>query len=339
MAKLDREELQRDEVAEGIHGAYEWSAGVWSRYRTLILIAAALILLAVVAFSIVNARHQRRIARTNELLAQSMQSLNQALTTQDQDERAALLDEAVTTAEDLIETYGGSDLVRPALFVQGSAHALEGEFEQATRAFEAYLDRALEDPDRARGRIALASMIENQSFLIDDPVDRAARLEEARDLFGVAASEAAPDSYLYYHARMGEARTLAALERPDEAATIYREVAEEHPPEQVLPDWTGFAREGEFALEFGERALENVMPKLTFGGVARYELDRLASAPLPTRPVPVETPAPIPTPLLELDRTTPTRTAIEAEPTSPPAAPLQTPTPTAGEDGETTGAE
>ena len=327
--RLEHEELERDEIAEGFHDTLE----AIHRHRWTILTGLVVLVALILAVQMwVSLRQSRQVALTSAVstMLERYGQLESLAPEARADEARALL----TDLEPYIADYSGSTLGNAFLLIKGRVHYLLDEYEPARAAFEQYTETAEDPEQRARGLIAVAYTFENQSFFpTTGTLTQRDLLDRALNHYELAA-QTAGDTYGYLgaYALLGEARIHELLGDTEKAAGLYREVIEQRPlPTPDADEDAQQAAEGDQAeaFKYVQDQIREREDQLSLASTAKLRLERLeARAGLAeptvtttvTAPEAAATPpapaAPVATPSTD---TAPTTPAAELAPPSPSA--------------------
>ncbi len=278
MAKIQRktshEELQRDEIADGVHDVIE---GVYhQRYRILALV----VVLIVVALGIYlyNASREATQRALNSEIATAMESYFALEAQTEVDQRAAQAEALVAQLDEIGAEYSmGLPLGRFAIYIKGMTHYAVDNFGEARRTYAEYLEQANTSEERARGEIAMAYAYENEGFFPAEPQAQRELLDQALAHYQQAAEVADGEQpYLYYYALLGQARALEAVGRNDEAIALYQRVIDERPLEvtEVEAQETVDAQ-ARAMFEMVSRMLRETEEQIGLAATARLRLERL----------------------------------------------------------------
>ncbi len=278
-AKLRREDLAKDEVAETV----EELLLAFRRHRLKIVAGVAGAFLLVSLYGLFSARRASILRETNRVLNQATIVIGELPNIEDETTRENNLRGAIAELERLAERYAGTPASRLALYLQGNCYYYMDDLERAREAFERYIEEARTPEERARGELAVGYTLENQFFLHDEPVTR---LEDARVRYVRAEQAAPPGSYPFYQALLNQARVLELTYRDAEALALYRRVLEERPPARAV---RGGGGEGASARREGiegfvEQQLDDLLRPLSFYATAKLLADRLEATSKVIRP-------------------------------------------------------
>jgi tetratricopeptide (TPR) repeat protein len=291
MQKDIQDELRKDEVAETLQRIGENIQA----YRNL-LITMAIIIVAGVLITFGLRSHQETVAReSNAMLAGVIQRYEGLVSQPDAKQREDLLKQLVDSANSLADTYPDTKLGREALYIKGNAYYQMDRFVDAEKAYKAYLEKAANDEEKARGEIALGYTAENWSFM-SPAKERQEKVNAALDHYTKAASLAEGGDkahpaypYLYYYAVICQARVNELLPgKTKEAMALYEEVLKNRPEPVVKSEDKEARGEQDMLMQFVRRQLDEVSGQMSLQATAKMRLDRLKSAPLSAPPVMTE---------------------------------------------------
>lgn len=331
--RLEQQELERDEIADGFHDTME----AIHRHRWTILTGLVVLVALILAVQMwVSLRQSRQVALTSavstmfERYAQLESLAPEART----DEARALL----TDLEPYIADYSGSALGNTFLLIKGRIHYLLDEYEPARTAYEEYTEKAEDAEQRARGLIAVAYTFENQSFFpTTGTLTQRDLLDRALNNYELAAQSAGDTfGYLSAYALLGEARIHELLGDTEKAAGLYREVIERRPlstPEANEDEQRDMEGDQAEMLRYIQNQIREREDQLSLASTAQLRLERLearaglaeptvtttvtapetATAP-PAPAAPVSTPAPEAAPTSPATELAPTTASATAAP-------------------------
>lgn len=223
MSRLTRREMKRDEVREALGRTVEYSR---SHARTVLL---ALVAVVAVALGVAGFYTWRKSAatRTNERLATAMKVYDAPIDAEephpDDAEDPSFADEEQrrARAEELFEEVRGGHgaAADVALVYLGRIAADRGDFDRARDLWQRFLDRHENHVLAGEVRVSLLAVDRAEG----DPEEVATRLETMLDL--PPEDRPLPGDVVLYE--LG--RTYELLDRDDDAASIYRRLAEEYP--------------------------------------------------------------------------------------------------------------
>lgn len=334
-----QEQLQKDEVAETLQNI----ADNLRANRSLLITIGVVILVGALAILGVRSYRDSKLSDSNAKMTAAFQSYQEFVNQTDPQQREELLKSAVAKADQLATNHAGSRLGREALYLKGNIYYEANKYPEAQKAYQAYLDKAETDAERAKAQIALGYANENEAFFIPAP-KRPDKLRIAMTHFVQAADAAAggnkanpAEPYLYYYALLGQARIHELLNEDAKAIEIYELVLKR--PEPVTPDKDQETQGSENMLaEMIRRQIREAEGQMSFQATARLRLDRLRSTPQGQAPVTTEVkaePAAAAPAQAAPAVSTPAATpAVTAAPTPAPTAaatpaPTKTPEPTA----------
>lgn len=272
--KFSHEELQKDEVAEGVHELF-----LWMQKNKQKLIALALLLVAATLGWSVYSSHKDVVLRdSNVQMASALNDYQRLSAIEDPEQAAAALETLVANLDEMIEQYGGTTIGTEALFLKGAAYYTQDMFTEAREAYAAYRDKAGSAREAARAYIALGYTDENESFF-SDQADQRNLLDQALVNYESASARVDQESYLRYYALMGQARVYELTRRNEEAIACYQQVMKERP----APD-SGDTKV-DMSLSMGGRMGDMIAEMigdqqrlLSFSATARQRLERLQAS-------------------------------------------------------------
>lgn len=233
MAKAEnrptREDIERDEVAEGLHDAIE---GV-REHRNTIIIIGLLILLVIVGSWAYSNHAQAKKMDNNALLSIALESYSAWELQAIQEDRDRRFEDALSAIDTLIGQASGTELGQIGLYLKGNLYFRNNQFDEAREAYEAYAAKATNADEKARANIALGYVTENTSFFVEDEAEQLAGINKAYDYYKQAADGVEEDSYLNYYARMSLARLHELKGENQEALDILEVLAALDPPMEM----------------------------------------------------------------------------------------------------------
>jgi tetratricopeptide (TPR) repeat protein len=268
----EHEQVQHDEVAEGVHEAVVF---VQKHALKLLLLVVAVLVIGLVLITR-KSRESRIASEINIAITQAMIQINEIASAGDPAQRLAAAQPVVTGMDKLIEQHPENILARQALFLKGRALYEADQFEDAQAAYRKFIDQAPTQEAAARGDIALAYAYENQSFLVEDTQRQTDLLTAALGSYNNAA-ERLPGSYLYYYALMGQARVNEVLKKPDAAIALYQRVLDERPapdPEDMETPAGDGSEEGDL-MDLIRQSLNQMESQMSFQKTAQLRLAQL----------------------------------------------------------------
>ncbi len=270
--KLTHEELQRDEVAEGLQETLD----SLRRNRNKLIGLAAVAILVAIVYAAVSGYQARVLRESNEMFANAMTAYARLLSAADDEQRRGALGDMITELDTLIETYGTSPLGRAATFLKGRAYYAIDDYPKAQEAYEQYLAQTQDDAQKARGEIALAYSLENESFFLDDLTEQRAKLDQARVHYELAAAASPKPSFLYYYALLGQARYHELVQEEEQAIALLEEVVAERPAPVTDPAAAaGPDPDEDPELALVKMAIREREAQLSLAATARQRLERL----------------------------------------------------------------
>ena len=272
--KLSHEELQRDEVAEGVHHSLVWVID----HRNLVIVVVLMVLAAVLVLT-AYASHKAKVrGESSAMLVQGVNYLSRLESEETPEQRKEAFEGAITRADTVLDAFAGSSLAPEALFLKGRSDYAMDDFEQAQAAYEQYIDEAGSKTEQARGEIALGYAYENDAFFKEDPAIRRARVESAQARYDRAMALVPDNSYLYTYAMLGKARTYELLGDNELAIELYETVIKDRPA--ALADETDAETEDaedDGPEQFLRKTIEEYEAQLSFEATAKLRLERLQS--------------------------------------------------------------
>jgi tetratricopeptide (TPR) repeat protein len=267
------EQVQHDEVAEGVHEAVVF---VQKHFVLLILIVVGIL---VVGLGLVTkrSRDSRVASEINLAVTQAMFQLGEIGASTDSAQRVAAAQPIVTKMDELIAKYPDDVLARQALFLKGRALYESDQFEAAQEAYNQFINQAPTEEAAARGDMALGYAYENQSFLVDSGDRQTDLLTAALGSYNRAAGRV-PGSYIYYYALMGQARVNELLQKPELAIALYQEVLDERPlpgSQVVETDVEGAGGENAELMDMIRQSLKEMESQMSFQKTAQLRLAQL----------------------------------------------------------------
>jgi tetratricopeptide (TPR) repeat protein len=220
---------------EELHPALESFLRIWNEYRTP-LVGGVLALLAIllVATQVSQSRATKQHDATTRLVTAAQRYMTVVLTPEVTAEQAeSVLSDAIAICDQLRVDYPGIPQSHRAAYIAGNCfyeralHSLGPEgtpravelVDQAFNRYNAYLDEATVDVDRAEALIAIASCLENRSFFTGDVEAMKSAVNQLRE-----AARLGKGTYLEAQALIGVGRCQESLGLTDEARQTYREV-------------------------------------------------------------------------------------------------------------------
>ncbi|HOE97090.1 MAG TPA: tetratricopeptide repeat protein [Candidatus Sumerlaeota bacterium] len=276
MAKAQRptaNELQRDEVAESL----QETLLTLQRNRKKLIAAAIVLILGVIIFTAVRSHRNSVIIESNRLMSDALEGYGRLIQATDETDRQREVDYTLAALDQLHDSHGDTPLGHEALFLKGKIHYELGNWEEAQRAYQQYIDEARTAEQRAQGRIALAYAHENASF--SQPNEQARRSElDAALLNFEQAQDAAPDhSYLTYYAMLGEARYYELTGDNERAIAVLERIVNERPAPVAQTDSADEA-DSPLDTELSEQlrtAVREQESQASFQATAKLRLERL----------------------------------------------------------------
>jgi tetratricopeptide (TPR) repeat protein len=281
-AKIARQELERDEVAEGLHHLIE----KFQRNQRTILLVAAAVLILFIGVIVYSAYRKSVITNTSQTLNAANITFAQIIGLEDATEREKQLNATIENLDTLVEQYPDSEAAREALYLQGNAYYYMDKLDEAQAKFQQYVEESDTAEERARGEIALGFTLENQFYLQDEDVNK---LNEAIVHYEQAATDYAPEgSYLHYYALLNKARVLELMFQDQQALDIYEQIMQERPAPR-----SGFEpadeEEDQSGRDFLKQMLRDQMDPLSFYATAKLRADRLKATSTILQPESAET--------------------------------------------------
>ena len=283
--KLSHDELQRDELAEGLLGAW-----AWVRQRRELVIGSILAVVVLIAgIGIWGGIRARANANANQLITQAMSSYAQYQSATDPKDREQSAQKTMETLDNLIKAYGDTRLGREGRFLKGSFLYSQDKFADAQKAYDEYLKAAESggsSAEKARGEIALGYAYENETFWLTDNSARENSLKAARTHYDRAVAIAPAKSYLQYYAMLGQARVAELTGQDQQAIEIYDRIVKERPapPSLVSSKPQDQAEASSKKDKLTEMVRDEVISRegqMSFQATAKLRLERLrAKAPL-----------------------------------------------------------
>lgn len=275
---IQREELKKDEVVEGIQALVD----DFQRNRTTILAVIGVIVLVIGIWEFRSRRAEAATAENTRIFRDVHTALASASAQPDAEKRKTDLQAAADSLQTLVDKRGSSRAGLHALFLQGVCYDAMDDYKRAAGTFDRFTALARTDEDRARGEIALGQSLESQSFLDEKPEGLSTALEH----YERAATAAPSDSYIHFHALMQQGRVLELQGADDKALAIYKSVVEKRePPREAVP---GAEKETERPHETGNPFMDSIFEQaregaagLSFRAQAQDRIDRLESAGTP----------------------------------------------------------
>ncbi|MCL5270375.1 MAG: tetratricopeptide repeat protein [bacterium] len=270
--KLSHEELQKDEVAEGMQKALDWV----QVHRVLLIGLGILVLIALFA-GMAWSSHQAKVLRvSNDLITEALSDYAQLANTNDPGERQKVVDRILTSIKNLRDQYPSIPLAHEALYLKGSVYYSTDKFPEAQEAYKAYIDGAADDQQRAMGEIGLGYAYENESFWLKDKTAQLNKLTPSLAQYTQAAVHATPKSYLYYYALLGQARINELTGKNDEAIRLYKQIVADRPsPIPVTEEKTKKGEEKDQLMAMLVKQINEQESKLSFQATAELRLKRL----------------------------------------------------------------
>lgn len=279
--KMVQEDVQRDEVAEGI---YEGLHKVQENRNRIIV--ALLVILGVALISMAWRSHATRQAvDSTQMLTTSVEHYRAMLDGTDQAAREKALKELLTSADSLASEFPSTKAGREALYLKGAGYYAVDQFDKAIEAYNQYLNKAENDEERARGAIALGYTYENKSFLSPEK-DRPALTKSAMDNFDRAAVYAQKDQpYLHAYAQLGQARLLELTGQNDKALALYEQVMKRETPAPAEAKAEKGEEEGkDMLMDLLRRQMSEGEAQMSFQATARLRAERLKASMAPATP-------------------------------------------------------
>lgn len=202
--RFTRKELQHDRLVDTV----SLVSSHLQRYRRLYLFALTLAVAVALVLSIATVRRSRDRAEASRLLA-----------------RARTLGQLV----EIYENYPATPAAPLALMTAAAHFYRDGRHEQALAAYRAFLDRYPEHSAAPFAALGTAYSLEAMG-----------ELEAAGEAFRRAAGH--PDASTAPEAAYGRGRIHLQLDRPDQARTIFEELAGRYP-------WSLYSRRARERLE------------------------------------------------------------------------------------------
>ncbi|MCE5231375.1 hypothetical protein LLG95_17500 [bacterium] len=275
--KPTHDQLQRDEIADSFHETLEM---IHANRRMILMVVVALILLAIAVRTY--AVHSENVkTQINSDLAMRMNQYEQVLLMQDQKARSDAANALVQELDRFIANYGtGSKVARGAIFLRGMTQFANDQYKKSQADYTLFLKDARDNEERARGEIALAYSIENQSFLpTSGTLTQRQLLDEAVKHY--EAAEKIADNqypYLYYYALMGQARYNELINNNKKAIELYGKILKDRP--QPTPEPTQAQAEDETdaqrrIIDSLRQVVNEREAQLSLAATAKLRLERL----------------------------------------------------------------
>lgn len=285
MAKIKINQEELDQIGEEEKPSALALLLLWLQANARIVASVAILILTVfIVLSYFDTQKKSTLAEATNIYDEMVNDLIEARTstTWASEERKTALDGVISKADELIAKYPNTDLAREALFLKGTAYFQKGDnvadalagggannqlsIDTLNEYYSAVQPNTLE---RSKASLALAYALENKFFLDSDP----ASANDAINYY-LEAEKADPIGFLKADAMMGRARVLTAVEKPDEAIAIYREIMENRFKPIVLED--ALVRgQVDRTISLVNNMRQRFLAQLSIAGQARLELSRL----------------------------------------------------------------
>ena len=212
---------QEDAVRTFGESAIDFLDLYWRR----ILIAVVVVVAVILVFWSNALATRASEARASKALSDLQQKMMESLSVQDREEAGKVLDSVVAGTKDLAGASTEAPAGREAVYLQGDALYLKGDYAEAATALEQYLSLAKTNDEKAKAQNALGLVAEDQLFANPadkELADRARKAYEAGLELGQDASKAL--TVYGRQAAMGLGRVAEILGDYDTAKAAYEKV-------------------------------------------------------------------------------------------------------------------
>jgi tetratricopeptide (TPR) repeat protein len=220
--RLDHQQAERDEVAEGVHDAFLFLQRNYIWIVALIVVASGVY----IGFMVVQQRNALASGEINNSITQALIQLNEITSLTDPERRLAAVAPLVESMDKLVAQYPDHRLTSQAFYLKGRAYFESDQFEKAEEAYGRFANSAPDEESAARADIALGYTYENKSFLVEETSQRNDSLTSALGSYERAASRL-PGSYTYYYALLCQARIHELQKNDARAIELYQKVLDE----------------------------------------------------------------------------------------------------------------
>ena len=269
--RLTQDELNRDELAEGVHQ----SVLFLHQHYGKILIAALAVLIGILAYASIRQRDERIAGQVNNAIGNALMRLGEIEAQTDPKQRTDQADALAKSLDDAIKTYPDNRLAKQVYFLKGKALFAADRFKEAQDSYQTFINAAATPEEMARGEMALGYAYENQAFLTDNNTQQKELLRAAFSSYNRAA-QIAPGSYIASYATMGQARVHEALGEKNQAIALYKKVIKERlvPSAGVAASTVDNQKETDL-IRFLRRELQRQESQLSFQNTAQLRLASL----------------------------------------------------------------
>ncbi len=214
--KITRKQLKEDEVRTFGMKLYSF---IRENTRLCLIVLAALVVVYI-SVKAYNYRQDVALRKSNQLLTWTINIFENGLMETDQTKREAVLNQAISYAEQLVDDFPTSKAARQAQYLQGNAYYFMNDFDRAISSFQHYIQTAQTNEDRAKGYVALGYSFEDRFFYNEQDQSILRQAEKAYD----QAIEFGKETYIEYQALLCKARLLELRYKNAEAMEIYEKI-------------------------------------------------------------------------------------------------------------------
>lgn len=222
MADVTHKNVKHEDAVRTFgEGAIEFLDLYWRR----LLIALLAVVVLILVFWSNSQSTQANEAKASSELSKLQQDLQSALNTANQLEAGKQLDSVVSGCKDLAGNSAATPAGREAVYIQGYAQYLRGDYAEAAKVFQQYLALVTANDEKAKAQNALGLVYEDRLFEKPEDKDLANQARQAYEA-GLKLGQDASGTLNVYgrQAAMGLGRVAEIVGDYDQAKAAYEKV-------------------------------------------------------------------------------------------------------------------